>query len=322
MGGTSWSDDAYIDRKSLRAATGTKSFAYDDDIKTGKTKAATHAALDPSKMKAGCRECRDSAAHPNSNPVFIGLDVTGSMGSVPRMMQEKLKELMALLVKKGWIDDPAICVCGIGDAEGFSPDKAPFQVGQFESGIEIENDLTNLYIEGCGGGNNHESYDLAIYFLARGTKTDAFEKRGKKGYAFIIGDEGLRSRCDARVLANTFGVIEEADIPIETLVKEALTKWELYCIVPAMTSNYRTSLQDSWKKVLGERVIFLDEPSTVVETIAACIGVCEESVDLDNIAKDLADVGVSGGGAAAVSRALAKVSGGAISTKGTGLATL
>lgn len=320
MGSSNWSDDAYADRASLRAATGAKSFAYDDDIKTGKVKAATHAALDPSKMKAGCRECRDSKEHPNSNPVFIGLDVTGSMGKVPGMMQVKLKELMALLLKKGWIEDPAICVTGIGDAE--AGDRAPFQVGQFESGIEIENDLTNLYIEGGGGGNNHESYDLAIYFLARMTKTDAFEKRGKKGYAFIICDESLPSRCKASVLANVFNVTEQADIPIEVLIKEALEKWELYCLVPAMTSNYRSSLQNSWKKALGERVIFLDDPETVVETIATCVGICEESVDLNDVAKDLADVGVSSNGAAAVSRALAKVSGGAISTKGTGLATL
>ena len=320
MGGSSWSDDDYTSRSTLRSSTGKKAFAYDDDIRSGKVKAATHAALDPSKMKAGCRECRDSADHPTSNPIFIGLDVTGSMGKVPGMMQVKLKELMALLLKKGYIDDPAICVTGIGDAE--ASDRAPFQVGQFESGIEIENDLTNLYIEGGGGGNNHESYDLAFYFLARMTKTDAFEKRGKKGYAFIIGDESLPSRCKASVLANVFNVTEQADVPIEVLVSEALARWEVYCIVPAMTSNFRSSLQTSWVKVLGERVIFLDDPDTVVETIATCIGMCEEAIDADDIAKDLADVGVSSSGAAAVGRALAKVRGGAISTKGTGLATL
>lgn len=67
MGGTSWSDSAYIDRATLRSSTGTKSFAYDDDIKTGKVAAKTHVALDPSKMKAGCRECRDSTEHPTKS---------------------------------------------------------------------------------------------------------------------------------------------------------------------------------------------------------------------------------------------------------------
>ena len=322
MGGTSWSDQDYADRVALRAATGKATFAYDVDVKSGRVATAAHATLDPAKMKPGGRECRDSTEHPESNAIVICLDGTGSMGTIPGVMQKELKELMALLLRNGYITDPAICTSCVGDAE--AGDRVPFQVGQFESGIEIENDLTNLFIEGGGGGNKQESYDVPLYFLSRLTKTDAFEKRGKKGYAFIICDEGLPARCKARVINQVFGITEEVDIPIEQLVKEVLEKWELYCIVPAMTSNYKTSLQDSWKKVLGERVIFLDDPTVVIKTIATCIGLCEEAIDHSSIATDLADVGVSSAGAASVSRALAKVSGSSLSKigTGTGLATL
>jgi len=321
MGSNSWSDDVYADRAALRAKTGAKTFAYTDNIRSGAAKAAAHTTLDPKGIKE-VRECRDSEAHPNSNAIAICLDVTGSMGKVPITMQTKLKELMSLLLRKGYIEDPAICISGVGDAE--ARDRVPFQVGQFESGIEIENDLTNLYIEGGGGGNNQESYDIFLYFLARMTKTDAFEKRGKKGYAFIICDESLPKRSKASVLNEIFGLTEEIDIPIEKLVEEALTKWELYCIVPNMTCWYKTHLQDSWKAVLGERVLFLDEPDAVVETIATCIGLCEEAVDVDQIVTDLSDVGLSADKAESVSRALAKVSGSVPSTvtKGTGLAVL
>lgn len=145
MGGTSWLDSDYTDRAALRSSTGTKTFDYSDKVRAGKA-APVNVGLDPTKMKGGERECRDSADHPNSNPIFVGLDVTGSMQRVPVTMQTKLKELMALLLRKGLIDDPAICITGIGDAE--TGDRAPFQVGQFESGIEIENDLTNLFLEG------------------------------------------------------------------------------------------------------------------------------------------------------------------------------
>ena len=34
-----------------------------------------------------------------------------------------------------------------------------------------------------------ESYELAMYFMARHTALDCHEKRGKRGYLFIIGDE-------------------------------------------------------------------------------------------------------------------------------------
>lgn len=321
MGSSNWSDDFYNDRKALRASTGASTFAHTDAVKSGKA-TATHETMDPAKMKGGVREARDSTEHPESNPVYVGLDVTGSMSSVPRTVQGKLKELMGLLLTKGYLSDPAICVSGIGDAE--MSDKAPLQVGQFEAGIEIENDITNLYLEGGGGGNNQESYDLALYFLARCVKTDAWEKRQKKGYAFIICDERLPTTCKATIVEKVFGVKPEKDIPVANLVKEVLEKWELYCIVPNNTHNYKTSLQDSWKSVLHERVIFLDDPSTVVETIASCIGLLEENTDLHSLVGDLKDVSnVSDSAASAVTRALSKVSGSSMTKfSGTGLTTL
>lgn len=158
--------------------------------------------------------------------------------------------------------------------------------------------------------------------MSRCVKTDAFEKRNKKGYAFIICDEALPSRCKATSVAKVFNQTIQGDIPIEILVNEVLQKWELFVIVPNMTNHYRSSLQDSWTKVLGQRVIFLEDPEVVVETIATCIGLCEESTDLNDVVKDLKDVGTSADGAAAVTRALAKIGGGSLTkaTEGTGLA--
>lgn len=324
MGGSSWSDDDYSTRASVRAATGAKAFAYDDDITTGKTAAVAHVSLDPTKMKGGMRECRDSADHPNSNPIYVGLDVTGSMQKVPKNMQLKLKELMALLLRKGYIDDPAICISAIGDFE--ARDKVPFQLGQFESGLEVENDLTNLFLEGGGGGNSYENYDIALYFLARCTKTDAWEKRGKKGYAFIICDEALPAKCKRSTIKAIFDQEVEDDVPTSTLVEEVLERWELFCIVPNLTDHYKSKLQDSWQAILGQRVIFLDDPEAIVETIGSCIGLCEESVDIVSLVADLKDVGLSDSAAKSVTRALAKVegTGGALSklSVGTGLGSL
>jgi len=286
--------------------------------------------MDPSVLGSKPRECRDSKEHPKSNAVFVGLDVTGSMQTIPLQMQSSLRELMGYLLRKGYLEDPAICVAGIGDAE-VSSDRAPFQVGQFESGIEIENDLTNIFLEGGGGGNRHESYDLALYYLARLVKTDAWEKRGDKGYAFIICDESLPERCLASVANRIFGVSEKQNIPIETLIGEVLEKWELFCIVPNNTQNYRTYYQDSWVKALGQRVIFLEDPKLIVETIAAAIGTIEDTAgDLD---KDLKEVsGLSISSVSTIKNAISAISKTTVTkgkgrglkkvTKGTGLATL
>lgn len=324
MGSSNWSDRAYTDRATARKLRGESTFAYTGKIEKGEVAAAAHESLDPKRMKAGKREARDSTEHPNSNPVFIGLDVTGSMRQVPSIIQGKLKELMKLLLIKGYLEDPAICVAGIGDAEMY--DKAPFQVGQFESGIELENDLTNLYLEGGGGGNRQESYDLALYFLARMVETDAWEKRSKKGYAFIVCDEMLPRECKASSVREVFGITEQSNIPTETLLTEVFERWELYCIVPKMTAHFKTEYQDSWATALGERLLYLEDPSAISEMIASCIGVLEETVDTEGLVTDLRDAGLSETGTAAVTKALAKVgAGGALSkvTGGdTGLATL
>src|SRR5262249_20618935 len=135
---------------------------------------------------ARVRESRDSDVHPESHAVAVLLDVTGSMQTVPRILQKSLPRLMGLLIRKGYLEHPQILIGAVGDA---TCDSAPLQVGQFESGIEIEEDLGRLFLEGGGGGQVTESYELAMHFLAHHTSLDCVEKRGKKGYAFLIGDE-------------------------------------------------------------------------------------------------------------------------------------
>ena len=67
---------------------------------------------------------------------------------------------------------------GIGDAQS---DRVPLQVGQFESDNRMDDQLRTIFLEGNGGGQKSESYELATYFIARHTVTDAWEKRGRKG---------------------------------------------------------------------------------------------------------------------------------------------
>src|SRR4051812_34048661 len=184
MGGTRWSDEHYQDRARLRAQTGKDAFEHDHAIRTGQADRAVHEKMNPRGVRV--RESRDSDAHPESHAVGVLFDVTGSMQDVPRILQANLPRLMGLLIRKGYLDHPQILIGAIGDA---TCDQAPLQVGQFESGIEIEEDLSKLFLEGGGGGHITESYELAMYFMARHTSLDCHEKRGRRGYLFIIGDE-------------------------------------------------------------------------------------------------------------------------------------
>src|SRR5215470_12941620 len=177
MGSGIWSTSVYDAAKKMRGGRG--AFGYSDSGAK-----AVHPDLDPRGVTTG--ESRDSAEHPTSLAIAVLFDVTGSMGNVPRVLQEKLPQLLGLLVRKGYVAHPQIMFGAIGDA---TCDRAPLQVGQFESDNRMDGDLERILLEGGGGGQKTESYELALYFMARHTATDCFEKRGKRGYLFIIGDE-------------------------------------------------------------------------------------------------------------------------------------
>lgn len=285
MGGTNWTDDLYRDREATRARTGTPTFVYDAYVNSGKAPAKAHATLDVHGITV--REARDSAAHPESLPVMIMLDVTGSMATVPGIVQKKLPRLMEILLDKGYCRDPQILVGAVGDANS---DRVPFQAGQFESGIEIDEQISSLYLEGGGGGGEpQESYQLALYLAARCTATDAWEKRGKKGFLFIIGDERPYGGSNPAEILKVFGHTIQETVMTRDLVREARERWHVFYLMPQGTNHYKEAgIIDAWAGLLGsESVIMLDDPKLVCETIGATVGMVENAISLDKVVTDL-----------------------------------
>ena len=249
------------------------------------------------------RESRDNPDHPNSTPIAVLFDVTGSMQNVPRVLQEKLAGLFALLLRKGYAEDPQVMVGAYGDA---NVDRVPLQASQFESDNRIDDALDALYLEGGGGGNNGETASAAWYFLTH-TATDAWDKRGRKGYAFTIGDErtyGLTKDQVHRLTGDTV----QADLTPEQIVAMVSEKWELFHLV---VDNYTAKSQRSaqqYQSLLGDRCIVLEDPANAAETIAGIIGVLEGTVDLDGLRDDLVEIG-AGDASGAVGKSLARVAG-------------
>ena len=287
MGGSSWSDDFYSDRVSDRAKTGTPTFDYDHKVKTGVVAAVVNDRLN---IKGKIRESRDSDAHPESTAIGVIFDVTGSMSSVPSKLQEKLPQLMGLLLRKGYIKDPQILFGAVGD---YFADRIPLQIGQFESGIEMDEDVTTLVLEGGGGGSYEESYQNALYFFAHKTSIDCFEKRGKKGYLFLIGDEKPYPVSRKNELAELIGDSVETDLSIKDIISAVTEKYNVFFIIPKGTSHYGDPiLKNCWAELLGaQNVIMLEDPSTVCETIGITIGLLEGTCTADGMATDLKDLG-------------------------------
>lgn len=294
MGSGTWSTDVYDAASRYRAATGASAFAYSD---CGAT--SVHEDLDP--FGVAVRESRDTDEHPESLALAVLFDVTGSMGNVPRTLQTKLPGLLGLLMRKGYVEHPQILFGAVGDA---TCDRAPLQIGQFESDNRMDDDLGRILLEGGGGGQMTESYELAMYFMARHTAMDCLDKRGRRGYLFMIGDELAYPKVKSREVAKIIGDELPEDITMEAIVAELKRKFEVYFIIPE--GAYHSSddrLSDFWRTHLGQNVIRLDDLDAVCETIALTVGLAEDAVDLDEGLDHLREFGSDAG--TSVSRALA-----------------
>lgn len=299
MGYSNWSNKAFNSRQTTRKAKNQTAFTYDNHVRTtGKVK--IHDQMNP---YGKTRESRDSAAHPHSVAIAVLFDVTGSMGVVPRVLQTKLGALMRLLIQKGYVDHPQVLFGAVGDAY---TDRVPLQIGQFESGLEMDDDLGRIFLEGGGGGQVHETYELGLYFMSHHTTIDCYEKRGKKGYLFTIGDEKPYDVVRKQHIQQHIGDRVERDMATEAVVTAVLQKYEYFHIVPTNTYHgQKADVQQTWRDLLGERVLILDDESAVCETIAMTIGLCEGKMDdLYAGVDDLVNAGYSASAAQTASAAL------------------
>jgi hypothetical protein len=278
MGSSHWSDDHYNTRASLRAATNTPVFQYSAQIDSGQISAGCHKDLNPKNI---VRESRDSAAHPESNAIMVWMDETGSMGQIPVLLQQKLPKLLGLLLRRGYLTDPQICFGAIGDVRS---DRAPLQVGNFESGNEMDDDMSKIYLEGNGGGNNGESYELAMYFALHKTSIDCLEKRGKKGYMFIIGDEPLRTEVRREDVLSVIGDHIESTTT-ENLVDALKDKYETFILIPGAQKHRDDPIRQSWTRFFGERVVNVENMDEIAEAIAGLIGL-NEGFDTNAVVSD------------------------------------
>ena len=303
MGSGRWSSNVYAAQAAYRAAHGRSAFDYMDRVMRGRPTREwrVHPKLDPYGVTV--RESRDSDEDPASLAIAVLLDVTGSMAEVPRILQQKLPNLLGLLLERGYATDPQILFGAIGDA---TCDHVPLQIGQFESDNRMDDDLGRLVLEGGGGGQMTESYELALYFMARHTSIDCFERRGKRGYLFIIGDEMTYPWLKAREARRIIGADVAENIPIDAIVDEVRLKYDTYYLLPegaAYAGNGKVLRY--WRRLLGQNVLELDDLDAACETIALTVGLGEDAVDLDTGLGHLAEVG-SRTARRSVSRALGR----------------
>lgn len=273
MGGGTWTASAYttystsLGRSTSTAVDGTITLNACYNAQELFTSLFLQKELNPYGVT---RQCCDTDEHPNTIPVILALDVTGSMGSASAEVAKKLNEVMTKLYEQ--VKDVEFCIMGIGD---LSYDGAPIQISQFESDIRIAEQLDKVYFEGGGGGNAFESYTAAWYMGARHTDLDCW-KRGKKGIIITMGDEPLNPYLPKDSLNDATGDKLQADVETDALYKETLEKFDIYHLAvkdrETCYDNYEQKIKSSYGKYLDNehfKVVGLDNiASTIIDIVA------------------------------------------------------
>ena len=246
MGAGTWTSSAYDSRLKSRGIASADSIMSMDTNQYYESRNLAP-VLNPKNVT---RECCDSDEHPNTIPVILALDVTGSMGAAAKACAAKLNEIMTSLYEK--VNDIQFMTMAIGD---FSYDRAPLQVSQYESDIRILEQMDQIYFEGGGGGNSFESYTAAWYFALRHTKLDC-HNRGKKGIIITLGDEPLNPYLPRGAVENVIGDKLQGDVDTNDLYREVTEKFDVYHIsVDDSDSSYRwhqSHADRTWKNVIGD----------------------------------------------------------------------
>ena len=223
------------------------------------------AELDPKNV---IRECCNSKEHPNTLPVILALDVTGSMGSACQRTAEALGPIILNLLEKYKDRDIEFMIMGIGDVEC---DRCPIQASQFESDVRISKAIDKIYMEHGGGGNMYESYTAAWYFGLNQTKLDCYDKQGRKGVIITMGDEPLNPYLERRGLNEATGRSEQDRVETGALYSRAKEKFDIYHIAvddnATCYRSYESLIKKSFGQYLGDnlKIATLNTLPTIIE---------------------------------------------------------
>lgn len=202
----------------------------------------------------------------SKHPIIIMLDVTGSNINFARIVYDKMPMLYTQIEEKKYFDDFEISVCAVGDA---TSDKYPLQIADFAKGIEIDTWMEKLVLEGNGGGQEKESYQLAAHYLAKKTEFGP----NSKPIVFFIGDEEPYpevSKDEAKEFEIPYSEPTNGFSELRRVVND-----NVYMFLNKYSgSEYRPGFVKTWSKLLApEHVIKIEEEKAIVDQMLGTIAI-------------------------------------------------
>lgn len=215
------------------------------------------------------------------NPIVIALDGTGSMGNDAKIIYDKLPMMYGQIKMQDYLKDPAISFSIVGDAY---TDDGPIQICDFANGEDLDKWMSKLWLEGYGGGQGKESYELTAYYYLNNCDL----KNDELPFMFIIGDENYYDNLERQFIKNHIGSDPEKDISAKDIFKQLSKKFNLYHIHKGSIETSSAETIKSWREALdSEHVIFLEEAKAIADVILGIIATVSKARDLDKYLVDM-----------------------------------
>lgn len=220
--------------------------------------------------------------------VAIDVDGTGSMGAQSYTFYDKSDRLVGQIPFQDYLKDTCVGLGVVGDAHltewGTEPDKAPVQLTEFVKGCEdVKKLMKQLWMEGGGGGQRRESYELAFYAYAR----KVIQTGKRKGWLIFLGDEGFYETISAKHLREHFGENEiKEDIPTAVIIEELKRKWNV--LVLHIETHGLSWISTQWKAAFGDNFVDItQDPKSLVDFMLGFIALKTGSRDLEGYKQDM-----------------------------------
>lgn len=186
---------------------------------------------------------------------------------------------------QGYLQDPALSFCGFGD---IASDRAPLQVSDFGQGLQIDQMISKLFLEGGGGANLHESYELVAYFYLENCEFS----QGIRPFFFITGDEMFYNELLGVDVQEFIGNQELRDLDSKSLWAKLKEKYEVFHLHKPYPGPQDKEIKEQWQQALGKaRVLEVSSAKACIDVVLGAIALSSGTRSLQGYLEDMRDRG-------------------------------
>ena len=263
------------------------SSSYDRDVYSGSsysswgTSTVSNTKLSSTMLDASMLPNGKIIKSEAKSPIIIVLDVTGSNKDFAKLVYDKFPMFYGELEQKGYLEDFDICICAVGDmasrSNDLDGDSYPIQISDFAKGIEIDSWIEKLVLEGGGGGQEMESYELMAHYFINNAEfaSDATPM------LFYIGDEAPYPKVKP-VQAKRIGIPIEAEYDPFPQLNEKF-KDNVYIVLNRYCGDdYVPAITQAWERRLRKGNLLKiekDDEKSVVDIILGAIAMQTETIE-------------------------------------------